>query len=753
MGAVGNRENANTLSDPASRRAETNTSALGQEGTAVPETRLSPRGEANTETLPPETVSEGAEAPDPFGETHLPVAHFGSGTEVSAGDSAQRPRSSAGSLPREFGDPTTDDPREVDVAAVITQPRADARYAMVRRLGEGGMGTVELLRDGVVGRDVAVKRLRVDHMHRADMRLRFLREARIQGQLEHPAIVPVYDLSAAEDGAPFFTMKRVRGETLEEILELKRRRRAREGKNASASFGTIERPSRRIPSLRKLLTALAQAALAVEFAHARGVVHRDLKPANIMLGAWGEVYVLDWGIAKLRGDVPVSSIGDGPESLRGDRGDRSRGMGMPVDTGTEFPGFETAYGSITGTVGYLSPEQARGLPVDGRSDVWSLGTILFEILAGVPLIPASTPGKMLAETIAGPNPDPAERSGDDAIPFELVDLCKRALCTDVADRLPSARAFSEALERILDGDRDAQKRRSAALEEATKARKALENGDRDGAIAAAQAALALDGGSEDARTLLVETLLEPPAVVTAAMEEELDTAHQGDYVKLAKFGAIAYLGWLLAAPLFLYAGIRSWPLFGGYLLSTALASGYSFYLSRQKRIEAYQGVLLLTVIVVAIGVLAFLSGSLIIVPGIAAANSLVYASAAPARLRLRIVLLAALSVAIPLALEVTGLVPPAFRFEGGNIVLLPRLVEFSPRTLPVYFLFAGMQYWLTNFFGLRMRRDLEALERRMLAHTIELRRFVPEAAKSAARMPAPTSRELEMCALDLRRAK
>lgn len=733
MGAVGNREEAGDALD----------------GTAIPETRLSP----DAETLAPETLAERPEVTDPFGETHLPAPRIGSGTAVSGGDSALRPRSSSGSLPREFGDPTTDDPREVDVAAVVGQPRAETRYSLVRRLGEGGMGTVELLRDGVVGRDVAVKRLRVDHMHRADMRLRFLREARIQGQLEHPAIVPVYDLSAAEDGAPFFTMKRVRGETLEEILEIKRRRRAREGKKASASFGADELPRRRVPSLRKLLTALAQAALAIEFAHARGVVHRDLKPANIMLGAWGEVYVLDWGIAKLRGDVPISSVGDGPESLRADRGDRSRGMGVPVDTGTEFPGFETAYGSITGTVGYLSPEQARGLPVDGRSDVWSLGAILFEILAGSPLIPPSTPGKMLAETIAGPDPDPIARSGDEAIPFELVDLCKQALTVDADARLPSARAFSEALERILDGDRDAQRRRAAALEEATKAQKALENGDRDGAIAAAQAALALDGSSEEARTLLIETLLEPPAVITAAVEDELDTAHQADYVKLAKFGAFAYLGWFLAAPLFLYAGIRSWPLFGGYLVSTALASGYSFYLSKQKRIEAYQGVLLLTVIVVAIGVLAFLSGSVIIVPGIAAANSLVYASAAPARLRLRIVLLAALSVAIPLGLEATGLVPPAFRFEGGNIVLLPRLVEFSPRTMPVYLIFAGMQYWLTNFFGLRMRRDLEALERRMLAHTIELRRFVPEAAKSAARMPAPTSRELELCALGLRRPK
>ncbi len=168
----------------------------------------------------------------------------------------------------------------------------ETRYQPGELLGEGGMGEVRLARDARIGREVAVKTMRREIGARGESR--FLREARVQGQLEHPAIVPVYDLGVTRDGETYFTMKRVRGRSLDSILEAL----------AAGELDTVAEFTR-----RRLLTAFSQVCLAVEFAHARGVLHRDLKPANIMIGDFGEVYVLDWGLAKVRDldELPASS--------------------------------------------------------------------------------------------------------------------------------------------------------------------------------------------------------------------------------------------------------------------------------------------------------------------------------------------------------------------------------------------------------------------------------------------------------------
>ena len=224
---------------------------------------------------------------------------------------------------------------------------AASRYALRRVLGAGGMGEVRLCADAWIGRDVAMKVVKPSSGGSAsETRGRFLREACVQGQLEHPSVVPVYDIGRTPGGETFFTMKRIGGHTLEEIVD-----GLREGATAMAANYTR----------RKLLSAMSQVCLAVAYAHSRGVVHRDLKPANVMLGDFGEVYVLDWGVAKVAGASDTAST-QSPVALVG---------GGPL----------TQAGSLVGTPGYMAPEQVRGEAATPATDVYALGLMFFEVLA------------------------------------------------------------------------------------------------------------------------------------------------------------------------------------------------------------------------------------------------------------------------------------------------------------------------------------------------------------------------------------
>src|SRR5580698_5971108 len=214
------------------------------------------------------------------------------------------------------------------------------RYRLGRRIGKGGMGEVMAARDEQVGRDVAIKRMRSANPSPRAV-ARFLREASVQGRLEHPAIVPVHEIGRDGDGLPFFVMKKLSAVSLVQILVDK-------------------------APLQSVLRAFTDVCLAVEFAHVRGIVHRDLKPDNIMLGDFGEVYILDWGVAKIADGEPLS---------------RSPPIRAPERAS------ETEDGSLIGTPGYMAPEQCCGdvEAIDARADVYALGAILFEILALCPL--------------------------------------------------------------------------------------------------------------------------------------------------------------------------------------------------------------------------------------------------------------------------------------------------------------------------------------------------------------------------------
>jgi tetratricopeptide (TPR) repeat protein/serine/threonine protein kinase len=265
-------------------------------------------------------------------------------------------------------------------AAEVFPPRAakggeaeglDLRhYELLEQLGAGGMGEVYRARDPGLGRDLAIKVMRSAYRGSAEAEARFLREARITGALEHPAVVPVHNVGRLPDGRLYLTMKLVRGQTLDRHL-------------AGAA-------GQRAEQMPQLLPVFEKACQAVGYAHSRGVIHRDLKPANVMVGAFGEVQVMDWGLAK-------TLASQGREPLE------NGAVAPVVSPGAHAPGSPdtTRPGAVVGTPAYLAPEQARGEEVDERADVFGLGAILCEALTGRPPFPFASTSEVLDRAAAG----------------------------------------------------------------------------------------------------------------------------------------------------------------------------------------------------------------------------------------------------------------------------------------------------------------------------------------------------------------
>ena len=231
-----------------------------------------------------------------------------------------------------------------------------SRYQLVGELARGGMGAIFQGRDLELGRDLAVKVIREEHRDDPEMVRRFVEEAQIGGQLQHPGIVPVHELGRLPDGRMFIAMKLVRGRTLAALMA------ARRGPDEDRM---------------RFLSIFEQVCQTMAYAHARGVVHRDLKPSNIMVGSFGEVQVMDWGLAKV---LDQGGIADEEMAIRASHDSvvltlRSRSEAM-----------ESRAGSVLGTPSYMAPEQARGAldTLDERADVFALGSILCEILTGLP---------------------------------------------------------------------------------------------------------------------------------------------------------------------------------------------------------------------------------------------------------------------------------------------------------------------------------------------------------------------------------
>lgn len=279
---------------------------------------------------------------------------------------------------------------------IVTDPDfSSTKYTFVKELARGGMGTVYLAEDRELNRLVAIKVLNTPEMT-DDLRGRMVREAQIIARLEHPGIVPVHDVGTLPDGRVFYAMKYVRGSRLDEY----------------AAQNT---------SVRDRLRKFQAACDAVAFAHAHGVIHRDLKPQNIMIGSFGEVLVLDWGVAKILGkrNMVVSLEADPPL--------------VPKNVA------DTSHGTIIGTRDYMSPEQARGEidKLDERSDVYSLGAVLYFLLTN--RAPQSA-------SLARP------RTVNPKVSKQAEAICLKAMSPEMNARYATAAELSRDVGRLLDAE-------------------------------------------------------------------------------------------------------------------------------------------------------------------------------------------------------------------------------------------------------------------------------------------------------------
>jgi serine/threonine-protein kinase len=501
-------------------------------------------------------------------------------------------------------------------------------YALGGPIGRGGMGEVLAATDLRIGREVAIKRMTAKEPD-GEQVTRFLREARIQARLEHPAIVPVHELGVDEHGRPFFTMKRLAGETL----------------HAKHVAGV---------SQKKLLRAYVDVCLAIDFAHARGVVHRDLKPSNIMLGDYGETYVIDWGIARVIAD---------------DAAEPRAGEVTTLDDGS------TKSGSLLGTPGYMSPEQVRGHRATPAADIYALGAILFELLAGDTLHPRGERG--VTSTLAKPAQSPAERAPDKNIAPELDTVCLRALAEIPEDR-PTARELADAVQAYLDGDRDVERRKLLAIAQVAAANDALASAAPDGRASAmrrAGRAIVLDPENVDAANIVSGLLLDapPPSAMPPDLAAKLDEEDRRAAADRSKKFLWAYLSLFLVLPLALVLEIKNWPLLFGFYALVLLGALTAVYFSRTGRPTA-------SVVFVVTFALTLLftrfAGPFVLTPvmiccGLIAITSIVWFQEHP----VGVFAWTGLAVLAPIVLEWLGVLPKTWMIEDGRMIVVSDIVR------------------------------------------------------------------------------
>ncbi len=339
-----------------------------------------------------------------------------------------------------------------ETGLAITKPSSDEmpapaergdRYQLFGEIARGGMGAVLKGRDPDLGRDLAVKVLLESHENKPELVRRFVEEAQIGGQLQHPGIVPVYELGAFADRRPYFTMKLVKGRTLASLLAER------------------ESPAHDRPRFLSIFESICQ---TVAYAHARGVIHRDLKPSNVMVGSFGEVQVMDWGLAKVLKEGGVADLPPAqpvPELS----------VIATVRSGSNLD--ESQAGSVLGTPAYMAPEQALGdiIHVDRRADVFGLGSILCEVLTSRPAYTGRSAMEIVKKAMRGDTADALNRLDGCEAEAELVALAKDCLAVEPDDRPRDSCLVAERITAYLTGVQERLRRAELARVEETARRR------------------------------------------------------------------------------------------------------------------------------------------------------------------------------------------------------------------------------------------------------------------------------------------
>lgn len=532
-------------------------------------------------------------------------------------------------------------------ASAFAHQAIGERYELGEELGRGGMGEVLEARDRQIGREVAIKRMRAASPSEKQI-ARFMREARIQGRLEHPAIVPVHELGRDNDGKPYFAMKKLKGTTLAEILR--------------------EPDAARYPRQRQL-RALADVCLAVELAHTRGFIHRDLKPDNIMLGDFGETYVIDWGVAKVTGEDDSALVSEEP----------GRGTGPT-------PNIATAAGAAVGTPGYMSPEQARGVAdIDARADVYALGCILFEVLAGERLHPTGSTG--LASAVKGIDCRPSVRAPEREIPPELDALTVRATAAHRDQRIATARELGQRIQQFLDGDRDSDLRKAFARKHLEHAQRAFAEHDRSAAMREAGRALALDPTLHDAGELITRMMLEPPPTLPPEVVKAFNSESTDIVRRTSVAAALASCFYLVFVPLLALTG-------GGHAIELAAMAVLSataalclLWMRRPGRPFLIVPVVVTHVLLV--GIVAHLYTPFLLGPGIAAATAmgLMTGPQYAKRQATWVLAVCVLAVFAPFFAEQLGWIEPSMVIGRGSATLISSMFQSAGWTNLVFALY------------------------------------------------------------------
>jgi eukaryotic-like serine/threonine-protein kinase len=590
-----------------------------------------------------------------------------SGTLAGVGPAAGTPSPSAGHAPR------------------LSLPQ----YELRQLLGRGGMGDVVLAKDKTIGRSVAIKQLRREASEE-DV-ARFLREARIQARLEHPAILPVYQIGQDSNGQPYFTMKRLTGTTFADQL----------------NWPTP-------PPRQRMLRFFSEACKAIEFAHSRGVVHRDLKPSNIMVGDFGEVYVLDWGLARIEGEM---------SSERG-----STEIGADVES---IESSMTQAGSMLGTPGYMAPEQIEDASKVGpAADVYALGSILFELLVSESLHPRGRGA--IANTLKGVEERPSQRKPQANVPPELDELCIQCLATDPAAR-PSVKHLAERLEGYLDGDRDVERRRELAAHYVNRARDAMALGDvtrRAEAMQYAGRALALDPQSVDAGALVTRLTFEPSRDYPEQLRKELTAGEVAVQKKQGRAAMGSFVIVLLYLAIAATNGVWNLPFVLAIVGYLAVHASIVWRIT-QKQASVSQMIWVAFANSLLAALLSRTLGSLIVVPAVTCIMALQLTSY-PQLIdrKWTVITLLVASWVTPVILEQLGVLAPTWEVVGRNVVLSSHVMAIGGLHTAILLVFSNIATFVVfGLFACKIATSRRDAMQRAEIQAWHLRQLLPAAPK------------------------